>query len=303
MEAERRAFAKAVKTARRELSIERACHPSVDRVANNLILDFVASLPFHEAKSNLLSACSSLITSFGVPRDLQPTSHLPARLQLCIVSDIMKSGDVSRFEEALVTLDTLERSNLHSASGSIRFGILKSSVALQILLAPVRKWLGGGASAPLSLTEFTRVKHRLRPYLQHASSVEIVAKLWSLIRQQHEEMVMGWDTLRRHIEQLCDDHPLEQCQACVFSCASAQSKALPEPALSILSRKITGKRKSVHQVLAATESEAVAFDERRMRRFIPGHQVAAAYELAQKMHGHGGKNSPSSWKRTLDNVL
>ena len=55
MESERLAFAKAVKKARRELRVEaRPSDPSVDNIANSLVLDFFSSLPFQEGKCDLL---------------------------------------------------------------------------------------------------------------------------------------------------------------------------------------------------------------------------------------------------------
>ena len=55
MESEQLAFATAVKKACGELRIEgNSCGSSVDDIANNLVLDFVAALPLHKGKRNLL---------------------------------------------------------------------------------------------------------------------------------------------------------------------------------------------------------------------------------------------------------
>ena len=55
LESERLAIVQAVKKARCELTVEpRSRDPSVDNIANSLILDFFAALPFHKGKSNLL---------------------------------------------------------------------------------------------------------------------------------------------------------------------------------------------------------------------------------------------------------
>ena len=55
LESEKNAIRQAVKKARSELTLEpRSRDPSVDNIANSLILDFFAALPFHKEKRNLL---------------------------------------------------------------------------------------------------------------------------------------------------------------------------------------------------------------------------------------------------------